>query len=64
MGLVEQALSPQVVGQIIGNQVTDAEATALAEWYAALARGVAAYPQADLKGVEPPLRSTPGPHAP
>ena len=63
MGLVEQALSPQVVRQIIGNQVTDAEATALAEWYAALGSSVAAYPRADLKGVEPPLRSTPGPYA-
>jgi hypothetical protein len=61
MGGVEQALSQRIVREIVGAWTTDDEAAALAEWYANLSRGVAAYPEADLKGVEPPLRSTPGP---
>ena len=47
----------------VGPNVSDAEAAALAEWYRNLARGVADFPQADLKGVEPPLRSVAGPRA-
>jgi hypothetical protein len=42
-------------------QLSEAEAQALAEWYAALAARVAEFPLADLKAVEPPLRSVPGP---
>jgi cytochrome c553 len=53
----------EAVRQVVGAELSDAEAAALADWYAALARGVAAFPQADLKAVEPPLRSTPGPPA-
>ena len=49
------------VRQIIGSPLSDAEAGGLAEWYAALSRGVAAFPESDLKRVEPPLRSVPGP---
>ena len=53
----------EAVRQVVGAELSDAEAAALANWYADLARGVAAFPQADLKAVEPPLRSTPGPQA-
>jgi hypothetical protein len=45
----------------IGARLTDDEARALHEWYAALAARVAEFPHADLKPVEPPLRSLPGP---
>jgi hypothetical protein len=47
--------------QRIGVALSDQEAAALADWYADIARAVAEFPQADLKAVEPPLRSTPGP---
>ena len=46
---------------LVGPTISDDEATALAAWYANLARLVAAFPEDDLKGVEPPLRSVPGP---
>jgi hypothetical protein len=48
---------------IVGADLSDAEAEALAAWYANLARSVAAFPADDLKRVEPPLRSLPGPVA-
>jgi hypothetical protein len=48
---------------IVGAELSDAEAEALAAWYANLARSVAAFPADDLKPVEPPLRSLPGPIA-
>jgi cytochrome c553 len=48
---------------IVGADLSDAEAEALAAWYANLARSVAAFPGDDLKRVEPPLRSLPGPVA-
>jgi hypothetical protein len=56
-------LSLQQVREVVGAQLTDTEADALAAWYLGFARGVAAFPAADLKRVEPPLRSTPGPTA-
>ena len=59
--MAEQRLPVEVIRALVGRQATDAEVAALAEWYANLARRVAAFPWADLKGVEPPLRSTPGP---
>jgi hypothetical protein len=46
---------------VIGPRLTDDEAQAIDDWYAALAARVAEFPQADLKPVEPPLRSLPGP---
>jgi len=49
------------VRQIVGVELSDAEAEALAAWYATLARSVAAFPAEDLKRTEPPLRSVPGP---
>jgi hypothetical protein len=45
----------------VGTPLTDAEARALADWYASLGAAVSKFPAADLKAVEPPLRSTPGP---
>ncbi|MBV8715319.1 MAG: hypothetical protein JO020_07605 [Chloroflexi bacterium] len=56
-------LSAEDVRPVIGARLTDMEASALADWYAALAQAVAAFPPQDLKGTEPPLRSTPGPRA-
>ena len=50
--------------QLIGADLTDAETAALIDWYANLARGVTRFPAADLKRVEPPLRSLPGPPSP
>ena len=41
--------------------LTDAQASALADWYTALAAQVAQFPEAELKATEPPLRSTPAP---
>ena len=49
------------VRRIVGVELSDAEAEALATYYANLARGVAAFPAKDLKRTEPPLRSIPGP---
>ena len=47
----------------VGGDVSDTEVAALADWYRGLAQAVARFPEADLKAFEPPLRSTPGPHA-
>jgi hypothetical protein len=49
------------VRRIVGVDLSDAEAEALAAAYAAIARSVAAFPADDLKRTEPPLRSIPGP---
>jgi hypothetical protein len=54
-------LSPETVRELVGGSLTDPQVAALIEWHAALARALAAFPEADLKSVEPPLRSTPGP---
>jgi hypothetical protein len=56
-------LTPEMVRLFVAGDVDEEAAKALIEWYANLARGVAAFPEADLRGVEPPLRSTPGPRA-
>ena len=53
--------SGQMVKEIIVAELTDQEVSALVEGYATLARSMAAFPGADLKRVEPPLRSVPGP---
>jgi glucose-6-phosphate dehydrogenase assembly protein OpcA len=57
-------LSPEDVRRLVGTQLTDMEASGLAEWYAALAAALDRFPRQDLKTVEPPLRSTPGPARP
>jgi hypothetical protein len=56
-------LSADVVRQIVSGGLSEEDARALAEWYANLSGAVAAFPGADLKAVEPPLRSVAGPHA-
>jgi hypothetical protein len=61
---VPESLSKDVIREIVGIDLSDQDAEALAAWYAGFARGVAAFPAADLKRVEPPLRSTPGPVLP
>ena len=58
---MSEPLSKDEIRQIVGIELSDQDAEALAGWYAGFARGVAAYPAADLKRVEPPLRSVPGP---
>jgi hypothetical protein len=55
--------TPELVRLLVPGDVDDAAARALVDWYASIARGVAAFPEAELRGVEPPLRSTAGPKA-
>jgi hypothetical protein len=54
-------LSPDMVRLLVGVEVDDTTAAGLIEWYTNLSRGIAEFPEVELKGVEPPLRSTPGP---
>lgn len=54
---------PEEIKRIVP-RVTDQEAQALADWYAALANAVREFPASDLKDVEPPLRSVAGPPRP
>ena len=56
-------MSKDEVRRIMGIELAEQDVEALASWYAGFARGVAAFPADDLKRVEPPLRSTPGPSA-
>jgi hypothetical protein len=60
---VRMPLTVDEVSQVVGVALSEPEAQALADWYATQAQLVAAFPQADLKRVEPPLRSLPGPTA-
>ncbi len=61
---MDDSLKPEEARRILGVGVSDEDAAALATWYANLSRSVAAFPAADLKDVEPPLRSIAGPKAP
>jgi hypothetical protein len=54
-------LTPEIVRVFVGGAVADQAASALIEWYANLTRGLASFPEMDLRTVEPPLRSMPGP---
>lgn len=54
-------VSAEDVRRIVGDGITLDEAGVLADWYANLARGVANFPFQEIKAIEPPLRSTPGP---
>jgi cytochrome c553 len=58
---VAESRSKDEIRQMVGVELSEQDAEALAAWYAGFARGVAAFPAADLKRVEPPLRSVPGP---
>jgi hypothetical protein len=49
------------IRRLIGADLSHQELQALVDWYTAQAKLVAAFPTEDLKGVEPPLRSVPGP---
>jgi hypothetical protein len=60
---MEEVRSAEDIRRVVGAQLSDAEVAALQAQYQPLSRGVAAFPGADLKAVEPPLRSTPGPTA-
>jgi hypothetical protein len=60
---VPEPFSRDAIREIVGSDLSDRDAEALAAWYAGFALGVAGFPAADLKRVEPPLRSTPGPVA-
>jgi hypothetical protein len=53
-------LSPEYVKQLLADyQLTDADAEALAAAAASLTRTVAGFPYAELRQLEPPLRSVP-----
>ena len=54
-------LSADIIRDLVQSPLTDAEAQALADWYANLTRGLDAFPIEELRQVEPPLRSMPGP---
>ena len=56
-----EPLPPEQVRRIVGGDLSEEEAAALSHWYANLARGLSALPEADLRNLEPPLRSAPGP---
>jgi hypothetical protein len=47
---------------IVGFELSDEEADALVATSASLSRAVAEMPRAELRRVDPPLRSTPAPH--
>jgi hypothetical protein len=61
---VAASASPDEIRQVLGVEISAQDVEALAAWHAGFARGVAAFPAADLRRVEPPLRSVPGPVAP
>jgi len=54
----------QAVREVIGSSLSEDEVDALLSTHAALARGLAAIPFAELKQVQPPLQSMPGPGRP
>ncbi len=49
------------VRALVGTNVTDEHAQTLATYYASLSQAVAAFATDELRAVEPPLRSIPGP---
>ena len=51
----------QRLRRVLGEGVNADEARALGEWYATISEAVATFPSDDLRGAEPPLRSTPCP---
>jgi hypothetical protein len=55
-----ERLPPETIKQLLPDlRLGDQDAEALAATYAALVRAVAAFPYAELRQVEPPLRSVP-----
>lgn len=64
VGVTDERMTADEVARIVAGGISADEAQALMDWYAALAANVARFPAADLKQVEPPLQSTPGPQRP
>jgi hypothetical protein len=56
-------LKSDLVRLLVDLRLDDQAVQALIEWYTGLQHGVEAFPAAELRTVEPPLRSTPGPAA-
>lgn len=54
-------LASDEVWKRVGADLSDAEVAELIAVYTALARGIAAFPLAELHGVEPPTVSVAGP---
>ncbi len=52
------------VRAIVGPELSDDEADALVATSAALSKAVLELPRADLRNIDPPLRSTPAPRKP
>ncbi|HEY3063417.1 MAG TPA: hypothetical protein VGL99_30980 [Chloroflexota bacterium] len=48
---------------LVGPEVSDEQAQALATYYANLSQTVAAFATDELRALEPPLRSIPGPRS-
>jgi len=59
--VTDSSAAAQHVRDVVGAQLTDHDVEALATYYANLAQLVAAFATEELRWVEPPLRSTPGP---
>ncbi|GAC1318144.1 MAG: hypothetical protein NVSMB2_12620 [Chloroflexota bacterium] len=54
-------MAPEDVRKRVGADLSDEEVIELMAAYAALARGIAAFPLPELHGVEPPMTSVAGP---
>ncbi|HYW90724.1 MAG TPA: hypothetical protein VFB50_23345 [Chloroflexota bacterium] len=54
----------ECVRGILGAELSDEEADALVATSSALSKAVAAMPRQELRQVDPPLRSIPGPRRP
>ena len=57
-------MNEAAVREIIGRELSDEETKALVATSTALSRAVEAMPRHELRNVDPPLRSTPGPGRP
>lgn len=59
-GIVWPMAQPEQIKRVVP-RITDEEAHALATWYSSIAAAVGKFPAADMKNVEPPLRSVAAP---
>jgi hypothetical protein len=60
----DPVVAREQIRAIVGSELTDEEADALVATLASLSRAVTDMPRAELRKVDPPLRSTPAPHRP
>jgi hypothetical protein len=60
---MSDAISAEELRRRVGVPLSDQEVDALLNWYATLREGMQKFPIDELRAVEPPLRSTPGPIA-